>query len=317
MEYGLANPMWGYWFSFFRRVDPRHVVLRAQDFLAAAGELVMGAAMIVFPFRGVGAVICALSFLYLVPLIRLGRLSVLMAMLPLILLPELPISLPAATEFPIAVAPGWPAQLQAILLIAYLGLLPAVKIVQYANLFKRRAFPAPIQRGLMAYWGFVPIIMWRVFTADVTNFFIRIYAVDVAGHARAVVHEDGVYAYRELRRWPSWSARFLHVTESIALTTVFTTLKYFPSRRDLFEQRLIDYARSLRLPEPAAIRFDYVAIRKSASELRYEAVTEFTVVLETGVVTEHKLVTDFDYSRVARHSHVRESTGFGSYLPRS
>jgi hypothetical protein len=315
MEYGLANPMWGYWFRFFRRVDPHHILLRAQDLIAAAGEVVMGSAMIVFPFRGIGAVICIASFAYLLPLIRLGRLAALMAVIPLPLLPDLPIVLPARIELPTAAAPGWAAQLQAIVLLAYLALLPAVKVVQYLNLFQRRPFPRAIQGWLTYYANATPIIMWRVFTADVTNFFIRIYMVDASGREHAVLTEEGTYAYRHLRRF-RWSARFLHVTESITLTTVFTTLKYFPSRRDLFEERLVGYARSLGLLDATRIRFEYVAIRKDAAALRYDAVVEFVVDLATATVTERKLDPTFNYSLPARFSHIRESVGFGSYLPR-
>lgn len=316
MEYGLANPMWGYWFRVFRRIDPRHFLLRAQDIVAAAGEIVMGAAMIVFPFRGLGAVICILSFVYLLPLIRLGRLAALMAVLPLPLLPQIPVGLPMGTELPVSSTPGWPAQLQAIILIAYLGLLPAVKIVQYLNLFQRRPFPLMLQRWLTRYWDAVPIIMWRVFTPDVTNFFIRIYAIDASGRETAVLTEDGTYAYRDLRHWQR-AARFLHVTESIALTTVFTTLKYFPSRRDLFEERLVGYARSLGLTDATGVRFEYVAIRKAGTALGYDAVVEFVVELASGVVRERKLDPAFDYSRAARFSSIRETAGFGSYLPRA
>ena len=316
MEYGLANPMWGYWFRLFRRIDPRHFLLRAQDLIAAVGEIVMGLAMIVFPLRGVGAVICMLSFIYLLPLIRLGRLAALMAVLPIPLLPDLPIPALPATGLPLASAPGWPAQAMAIVLIAYLAVLPAVKIVQYLNLFQRRAFPPLIQRWLARYWNAVPIIMWRVFTPDVTNFFIRIHARDAAGRETTVLSEDGIYAYRDLGPWQR-ASRFLHVTESIALTTVFTTLKYFPSRRDLFEERLVSYARSLGLRDAASVRFEYVAIRKSGRALAYDPVAEFVVDLASGAVRERRLDPAFDYSRAARFSRIRESTGFGSYLPRS
>ena len=315
MEYGLANPMWGYWFRVFRRLSPWSLALRGQDAGAALAQVVMGAAMIAFPLRGIGALVCMASFLYLIPLVRLGRLAALMVVLPLPLLLDLPISLAGMSELGVAAAPGLPAQLQATVLLAYLALLPAVKAMQYVNLFLRRPFPPALQRWLTAYSNAIPIIMWRVFTPDVTNFFIRIYAIAPGGAESAVLTETGIYAYRNLGHWQR-ASRFLHVTESIALTTVFTTLKYFPSRRDLFEERLTAYAASLELDGAAAVRFEYVAITKTPSEMRYDAVGEFVVDLSTGAVRERKIDPTFDYSRPARFSHVRESTGFGSYLPR-
>jgi len=296
MEYGLANPMWGYWYRIFRRLPPNGLLLKGQDVTAAITQ--------------------AGGFLYLIPLVRLGRLAALMAVLPLPLLLQLPVAVSGATELPVASAPGLAAQIQAVVLIAYVVLLPAVKTMQYLNLFVGRSLPRTLQSWLTGYANSVPIIVWRVFTPDVTNFFIRIHAIDAAGEARIVLSEDGTYAYRGLRRWRS-AARFLHVTESIALTTVFTTLKYFPSRRDLFEERLVAYARSLELRDAAAVRFEYVAIVKASSQMRYDTVGEFTVDLATGAVGERKIDPAFDYSRRANFSHIKESTGFGSYLPKA
>jgi hypothetical protein len=116
------------------------------------------------------------------------------------------------------------------------------------------------------------------------------------------------------QRFPR-SARFLHVTESIALTTVFTTLKYFRSQRALFEERLRNYARTLGMAE--RLRFEYVSIVKGENSFDYRLVTEFLVDPVSGEITERPLEADFDYGAPARRSHIRETTGFGSYVPKS
>jgi hypothetical protein len=202
-----------------------------------------------------------------------------------------------------------------VLIFAYIALLPFVKVMQYLNLFLSISYPRPIQAALTRYANFVPIIMWRVFTPDVTNFFIRIYAVDRSSGAETpLLVEDATYAYREIFTRFRWSARFLHVTESIALTTVFTTLKYFRSQRGLFEERLRNYARTLGTDE--RLRFEYVSIAKGEKSFEYRAVAEFFVDPVSGEVTEHRLEADFDYGAPARLSHIRETTGFGSYVPK-
>src|SRR5690349_7182331 len=149
--------------------------------------------------------------------------------------------------------------------------------------------------------------MWRVFTPDVTNFFVRISHVDRAiGERTPIVHESTTYSYRG----PLWSSlRFLHVTESIALTTVFTTIKYFRSQRALFEDRLRAYARTLG-HDDALLEFEYVAILKREHAFEYVPVTRFTVDVPTGAIDETHLVPDFAYDAPAKYSHITETAGY-------
>jgi len=145
---------------------------------------------------------------------------------------------------------------------------------------------------------------------------VRIYAVDrSSGGETPLLVENGTYAYREIFTRFRWSARFLHVTESITLTTVFTTLKYFRSQRGLFEERLRAYARTLGTDD--RLRFEYVSIAKCEQSFEYRAVADFLVDPVSGEVTERRVEGDFDYAAPARGSHIRETTGFGSYVPKS
>jgi hypothetical protein len=315
MEYGLANPMWGYWFRVFRRLNPRGIFVRLQDLAAASGQVVMGTLLLFPQTSAIGAALCIVGFLGLLPVVRLGRLAALMAVIPILWLPPLGVHFaPVRTFSPIDTPPVVLTALT-VLIFGYIALLPLVKVMQYLNLFLSVSYPRPIQAALTRYANLVPIIMWRVFTPDVTNFFIRIYAVDRSSGAETpLLVEDGTYAYREIFTRFRWSARFLHVTESIALTTVFTTLKYFRSQRGLFEERLRDYARTLGTDQ--RLRFEYVSIAKGEKSFEYRAVADFPVDPVSGEVTEHRLEADFDYAAPAPGSHIRETTGFGSYVPK-
>ena len=325
MEYGLANPIWGYWFGLFRRVRPSHPLLRVQDAAAAIGQLSMGTLMLIPGVRWAGAALCMGGFLGLAFVVRLGRLAILMMVVPLIYLPDQGWSITeglglahsvGTVDSPDAIVVG----VQAAMWI-YLVLLGPVKIMQYANLFFSRRFPAAVQRWLTAYANAVPIIMWRVFTPDVTNFFVRIHAARRDGAERAVVDENTTYDMRRWRREIRWKLRFLNVTESIAVTTVFTTLKYFKSDRELFERRLLRYARTLCIePTPLAandriVRFEYVRIAKGRERFDYIPVVNFYVDLDDGSIREERIASDFSYSAAAPHSHIKETTGFGSYVP--
>lgn len=325
MEYGLANPFWSYWFGWFKRRRPSHLAFRLQDIwapvaqIATGGCLLLGASTTFLPqLRPVGALLCVLSFAYLLPTVRLGRLAVLMMIPALWFLPELGVALPEplARALPAVAAPDAVLWTLAAATIAFIAVLPFVKVMQYLNLFAKLELPRPFQRALTWFANRVPIIMWRVFTPDVTNFFIRIYRIDRdTGEPTPLVHEDTTYAYRDLRHWRR-SMRFLHVTESIALTTVFTTLKYFRSQRALFEDRLRAYAATLG-EGGALLEFEYVAILKAEQAFEFLPVTRFTVDLVTGELTETRLVPDFEYDAPAKYSHIKETAGFGTYAPRS
>src|SRR5205085_7302701 len=120
----------------------------------------------------------------------------------------------------------------ATMLIVYIGLLPLVHAGLYFNFLKRSALPAAIQRALEIYTNFFGIIIWRVFTLDVVTFFINVY----------VEAKDGTRRH-QWTRWGSldWARqlRYGHVGESICVTSVFTTLKYYPSNSSLFRERLL------------------------------------------------------------------------------
>jgi hypothetical protein len=329
MEYGLANPFWSYFFGWFRRRRPSFPAFRLQDIWASFAQISTGLCLILgaaptmpWQLRGAGAVLCILSFGYLVPMVRLGRLSVLMMVPAMWFLPEFGWALPEplALALPPVTAPEPLRWALAGAGIAYLAVLPLVKAMQYLNLFAKVELWKPLQRALTWYANRVPIIMWRVFTPDVTNFFIRIFRVDRASGTRTkLVHEETTYSYRDLRSWRR-SARFLHVTESIVLTTVFTLLKYFRSQRPLFEERLRAYAATLgegEGPDASLLQFEYVAILKGEREFEFLPVSRFTLDLTSGELRETRLVPEFEYDAPAKHSHIKETAGFGTYAPQA
>lgn len=320
MEYGLANPLWGYWWRYARELRPGSLWLRLLDISAAVTQWIMGLCMLIEPTRAIGGALCLAGFLGLLVTVRLGRLAALMMVIPLFCLPELGLSLapwPDISPSPIATPAGIVMALHGII-TAYLVLLPIVKVMQYLNLFAHVRLPGPLQESLTRYADSVPIIMWRVFTPDVTNFFVRIYRIDEAsGTEIALLHEDVTYSYRGLSRW-RWSMRFLHVAESIVLTTVFTTLKYFPSRRDLFESRLLEYAATLgQAAGRARFRFQYVALMKGERRFESVPVANISVDVDRQQVETQELMPGFRYEAPARYSHIKETTGYGSYLPRA
>ena len=161
MEYGLANPFWGYGWRLFRQLRPTNPLLRVQDIAAAGLQVVMGVTLLFEPTQAIGALICSVGFLGLAFMVRLGRLAFLMMIIPFFCLPDVGISLvpwPDRTFAPLATPSAVLAVCHA-LITAYLLVLPLVKGMQYLNLFARIQMPGPLQGWLTAYANAVPIIM--------------------------------------------------------------------------------------------------------------------------------------------------------------
>lgn len=307
---GLINPHWSYAPRFWRRVGSRSPLIRLLDLYGWVGELV-GAALILVPAtRTIGAVILAMMFVALIPLIRLGALpiAVLLQCLLVVLLADDPIarrirawSVPGAGT-PVEQGGAIPAPVLSAIIVGYLALVLLGYVGMLANLFAAWRPSPRVQSALDRVTNRLGLILWRVFTSDVTGFHIRILAVLADGSVRPL---------------PGWGGspwhRFGDVTEAIAVTTVFTSRRYFPGRREIFEDRLRRYERTLP-GDAVAHRFEYWTIEPEVEEFSRHAAT-FTVDRATGAVEERIHLTEDVTVRPYAGSAV--SPGFvpGSYRP--
>ena len=188
---------------------------------------------------------------------------------------------------------------------AYLALLPLAHAGLYFNLYARKRLPRPLQRILEAYTNFFGIIIWRVFSVDLVNFFIRIYRESCSDHGRTLLTEYG---------WRG-GFRYSHVGESITLTSLFTTLKYYPGDADLFRERLLRYARSVPCLPDAVLVFEYVSVLKHGSRFVFEPVAEYEVDPRAGRVVERIARPDVSVGAVHPASPVQVGLRPGSYAP--
>src|SRR5262249_61541970 len=92
-----------------------------------------------------------------------------------------------------SVSEPWPllGPVLTVALWGYLVLLPLAHAGLFYNFYARGRLPGPLQRALDAYTNFFGIIIWRVFSVDVVNFFIRIHREPAGGGARTLVSRYG------------------------------------------------------------------------------------------------------------------------------
>jgi hypothetical protein len=315
MELGMVNPQWGRWWRLYRKMPPGHWFFAFNNHMAWAGEVVAGVLMLIPATRFWGALFIFLSFIYIHANVRLAVLPF-MVMLACILFAE-PAG-PGATVmdalgrlapssrgaigawgyYPIVALEGF--------LWLYLAGLPLVYSGLSWNLYRKKPLPRLLQRVLDAWANCFGFILWRVFSADVTHFFVRIYSRG----------QDG-----ERRLLTSWGdltdVRYSHVAEAITVTCLFTTLKYFPNNPDLFRERLLRYARTVPHESGDSLVFECLTVEKSPSEFRFVPVTEFLVDPEAGAVEEHPLDPSRTLGVPVAGSPVHESVRPGSYAPAS
>jgi hypothetical protein len=317
MELGLVNPEWGYWWRYYRKQSPNHFVIKTLNQLAWSTEVVAAVLMLIPPTRFIGAILIIVSFFFIGTHIRLALLCQMVMLCGVLFfhpgsagdnLTGLLFS--AATP---AVSTSGPAlifvnQVLVVMLWAYLLLLPLAYVGIYYNFFARKRFVQPLQRALEIYTNFFGIIMWRVFTIDLINFFPNIYHQPRSGGERTRVTNYG---------WRAGSIRFSHVGESITLTCLFTTLKYYPSNNKLFVERLLRYARTVPAPEDSVLVFEYVHINKTDTEFEFAVIAEYLVDVIAGTVTEHILNTQVSVHAAHAASPLHEGARPGSYAPLS
>ncbi len=314
MELGMTNPEWGYWAGYWKTWPSDHALFRFLNEMAWGTEVVCGTLMLFPATAAYGGAGILLSFIFIATQIRLGFLCEMVIVCCLLFFApgtlvdqwavqavQLIGAQPAVVAEPIAAIESS----LTLALWVYLVCLPLVRVGMFYNQLKHRGWPAPVQRALDAYANVFGLILWRVFTADVVNFFVRVWEQPQSG-ARKLLSE--------FRRTGPW--RFSQVAECIALTSVFTTLKYYPSNRALFEARLLRYARTIPTMAGSTLVFEWVSMSATTTSFDYVPVAEFAVNVEAKSVRETALSSQVNVRGAAPFSPVHEGLRPGSYAPR-
>lgn len=318
MEGGMVNPQWGYWWWLYRKVSPRHPIFKVLNHLAWSLEVLAGVLMLLPPTRFIGGLLMLGSFTFIATHIRLALLCEMVVVCCVLFFDPgsygdqfLGFIMPVSAATPVATF-AIPAAVNALIvafLWTYLVLLPLAHAGLFYNFYVRRPLPKFLQRALEGYTNFFGLIIWRVFSADHTNFFVRIYYLPRLGSG----HDERTLVSRTGLR--GGSLRYNHVAESIVLTTLFTTLKYYPSNNELFRERLLRYSRTIEHPADSLLDFEYVTIRKRDDAFEFVTVAEYVVDVEAGTISEHAIDETFSVRAPLSVSPVHEGTRPGSYVP--
>jgi uncharacterized membrane protein YphA (DoxX/SURF4 family) len=317
MELGLANPAWGYWWQRYKALPPSHGLLWALNQLGWSTEVAAALLCVVPATRTLGGLLLIGSFFFIATQIRLAFLcEMVMTSAVLYFVPgggpdrivsSIIASVGRGASAVRSTQDSVPALAGIIIavLFTYVVLLPIVHAGLYYNFYARRRLPGVLQGWLERYTNLFGIIIWRVFTADLVNFFIRIHREHRESGDRELMSRYGL----------SGGLRFSHVGESITVTCVFTTLKYYPSNPALFEQRLLRYARTLPCDRDHVLVFEYVSVVKTASCFEFIPAAEYAVDLRDGSVRRTVLRDGLSVHAPHAGSPLHEGAVPGSYAP--
>jgi hypothetical protein len=313
MELGMINPEWGYWGRQWGALSPRNPIFEFFNQMAWLTEVVAGILMLFPQTRFIGAAIIFLSFIFIATQIRLGFLcEMVMVCCFLFIYPGSAADVMATTWLPGANAveaggaPAWLSTGLTIALWGYLIALPLARVGQSYNLYAKRRLPSVLQQLLDWYSNAFGLILWRVFSADHTNFAIHIYEVDTAGHRRLI------------SKWTEhlrFFARFNQVAEAIVVTTLFTTLKYYPSNGAMFVERMLRYSKTVPVAPGSRLLFEHVSLVKRGDRFEFVPAAEFTVDVAAGTVDEVTLDPTRSVRAPIAGSPVHEGAKPGSYAP--
>lgn len=314
MDYGLVNPEWGYWPRWYRKIPPGNWIYKVYNQLAWSGQIVSAILMLIPQTRFWGGALLIASFVVIQGNIKLALLSFMMTLAGVLffgpgswgdkIISEV---WPLASVYEAPILSSGQHAFNSVLKIflpAYFFLLPFVYGGLYYNFYARRSLPSVLQKVLERYSNFFGMILWRVFTADLIDFYILIYRAPIRNATQRVLLSD----------WENWCClRYRHVAESITVTTLFTTLKYYPSNPALFEERLLRYTRTLPCSDGEVLIFEYVRILKTKERYEFQSVEEFIVDPKKNSVDRIKKVRDFEIHAKTKNSPVYEAVQPGSY----
>lgn len=313
MELGMVNPEWGYWGRFWGRIPPTHPIFRFFNEMAWGTEVVSGLLMLVPQTRFLGGTLMLLSFIFIGSQIRLGWLCEMVIVCCFIFfhtgsLGDQLISalLPAAGAPLVTPAGGWLVDAVTVFLWGYVILLPFARVGLSYNLHGRKSLPGGLQRLLEWHTNLFGLILWRVFSADHTNFLINIYEQPAAGARRLISRWTDIWRYHD---------RYNQVAEGITVTTLFTTLKYYPSNGRIFIDRLLRYSRTVPREAGSRLVFEHVSVLKRSDRFELVPAAEFIVDVERGTVDEVTLDPTRSVRAPIAASPLHEAARPGTYAP--
>lgn len=289
---GLVNPQWSYAPKFWKKIKLDSPIFFLLNLLSIWGEII-GAVLLILPgLDKPGSLILILMFFAVAFWVRLGILC-----LQIILILSVSFMSTGTDEKNSNLILGTTIETTYILFFTILILLQLLAYyVNYNSLINLKKYDSNFQTITHLMNKYYGVSLWRVFTSDITSIYINIYS---SGDNKN---------YKLLSKWESHNCfRFRNVGESITVTSLFTTLKYFPLDKELFNKKIITYSNSIEQSRFIKYKVHYISNSNNYSKKIF--VSEFLVDKNKKKVIETILDTQVDLRAADIYSSVRPNSG--------
>lgn len=172
----------------------------------------------------------------------------------------------------------------------------------WINFLQRGKNNSKIVTFFNRYANHAGIIIWRVFTADISNFIVNVFLESPSG-TRTKLSEYG-------KAFNLLGARYSNTIESVVLACIFNTLKYQPSDVELLDKKIRMYSESIPGESSSKVVFTVSRICKK-NTFKSNVSAEFTFDRISKSVT-HKIFNDGWY-QPANSSLTKPTKQPGSY----
>ncbi len=288
---GLNNPQWAYFPNLFNRLTSQNFMTKILNYISVYGEIVGGILLISVKFQIAGSIIIAIMFLGVALMVRLGNLCAIIVVT--VLSPNFVVSSGVASS-------NLDGQQFVRIFIVFCSILSLANYIAInINFYFRLRLPRYYQNFTNFFVRVCGTSMWRVFTADITSIYIEIYMIS-----------NNVKT--NISSWSSWKpSRFRFVGEAIAVTSIFTLQKYTQDK-SLFESRILNYVRTLKVPSNE-IYFDYFFIEESGTQMTRRLISTYKVDRDLGLISEIRNDLLFDLSAGDIKSKLYKTDSYGNY----
>lgn len=288
---GLVNPQWSYFPNFWQKISPFSIKYKILNFMSIYMELLGGIFLCIPKTQIAGFTLITLTFLAVATTVRLGVLCTQIIFSASIVF----IDTSEIENF------TRHQDVLKIILFAIIIVQIISYLVNFMILIKQFDFKYVITKFVHIMNKYYGISLWRVFTSDITSIYVEVYAKKEIGE------------YKLLSKWDKWNCfRYRNVGESITLTSIFTTLKYFPTNSDLFENKLLTHSFSIKHYDFIKYKVYYISTNIDKATHEFILISDFNVdKLNKDISTEVKN-NIIDLRNPDKFSAARKNSGTGN-----
>ena len=288
---GLVNPQWSYFPNFWQKISPFSIKFKILNFLSIYMELLGGIFLCIPKTQVAGFTLITLTFLAVATTVRLGVLCIQII---------LSVSIVFINTLETKNLTYRHDVLKIILFIIIIAEIISY-LVNFMILTKEYNFKFIIRRFVQFMNKYYGISLWRVFTSDITSIYVEVYAKNQFGE------------YKLLSEWDKWNCfRYRNVGESITITSIFTTLKYFPADSNLFENKLLTHSYSIKHYDFIKYKVYYIDSNIAHSSHEFVLISHFNVNKLNKEISVEAKNNKIDLRNPDKFSAVRKNSGSGN-----